>query len=125
MENTETETEQAVKRIKMSEIRAAMENEAVDFDVVGVLVYVNSDEVLSCRHDEGLEKRDEHLLCMFQYAMCALASSAFALDPMAWSVLGEWTARNFERHSKQKRLAELLKELDDKDESEAEAEAEA
>lgn len=125
MSNTETETEQAVKRIKMSEIRAAIENKTVDFDAVGVLVFVNSDEVLSCRHDDGLEQRDVHLLCMIHYAVCALAARAFALDPMAWGVLGEWTARNFTRERAKDNLEALLKALDNKEESESEAEAEA
>ena len=97
-----------VQKLKFSEICKAIMEEAVEFDVPGILLGADGSEVCA---QIKVDKEDEFNTSVFRMAasaFCRLVTDAMLVKPAAWGVLGEWHARNLQEKAKRDALADLL-----------------
>ena len=101
-----------VQKLKFSEICKAIMEEAVEFDVPGILLGADGSEVCA---QVKVDKEDEFNTSVFRMAastFCRLVTDAMLVKPAAWGVLGEWHARNIQTQVRRDNIKDFLEKIE-------------
>lgn len=101
-----------VQKLKFSEICKAIREEAVDFDVPGILLGADGSAVCA---QVKVDKEDELSTSVFRMAastFCRMVTDAMLVQPAAWGVLGEWHARHIQAQLHRDNIKGLLEKIE-------------
>lgn len=101
-----------VQKLKFSEICKAIMEEAVEFDVPGILLGADGSEVCA---QVKVDKEDEFNTTVFRMAastFCRLVTDAMLVKPAAWGVLGEWHARHIQAQVRRDNIKDFLEKIE-------------